>query len=470
MKALNHTLDRLQLAGIVLSAAALMLPTVPANAGDEHGHDEESGGEHGDEIVFPPDAFAAYGITIATATRAPISEVATVPARVEYNAEAMAHVGTPISGRAIEILVRLGDTVQQGDLLVVVESPEMGTAESDLLQQRSMREAAASALEVARVAYQRAEELRKTNSISVTELLARQTELMKAEGELKIAVASYVAAENHLKVLGITRSQREDLLASGNVTSRYELRAPISGKVVRRELTQGEFVGPDRGSLLVLANTDYMWVMADVPERLMQRVSIGTEGRIVFDALDEAAASGTVTYVSPEMNPRTRTAQFRLAVDTRTLPLAPAEHGSAPEGSRDDHADGGGDEHGHEPAVEHDHGEEGHAAPPPAQSPMVLRPGMFAHVDIALQSSVGAEPDLAIAVPEAAVQTVEGRDCVFVPSDEPNTYKPAPVRLGRRIGSRVEVLSGLNEGDKFIASGSYMFKAEQGKSGAEHEH
>lgn len=462
MNSPTNTNLRQRIARGLCMATALTISSSLAIAQDDHGHDHGAEGEHTDEIVFPAESMAPYGMTIATATRGPLSEVATVPARVEYNAEAMAHVGTPISGRAIEILVRLGDTVQKGDLLVVVESPELGTAESDLLQQTSMREAAASAVEVARVAFQRAEELRKTNSISVSELLARQTELMKAEGDLKIAVASYIAAENHLKVLGITRTQRDDLLASGVVTSRYELRAPISGTVVRREVTPGEIVGPDRESLMVLANTEYMWVMADVPERLMQRISIGTEGHIVFDALEYASVAGTVTYIAPEVNPRTRTAQFRLVVDTRQFATVIAE---PPKGDEDSH-----DDHGHDHDDEHDHAPKEHASSTRSQVPMVLRPGMFSHVDLELISSVGATPDLGIAVPEVAVQSVEGRDCVFVPSDEPNTYKPQPVRLGRRMGSRVEVLSGLKEGDKYIASGSFMLKAEHGKSGAAHEH
>jgi multidrug efflux pump subunit AcrA (membrane-fusion protein) len=160
-----------------------LYPQRSLSAGDEHGHDHAEEGEHSDEIVMQPDAMTPYGITLATAIRAPLSEVATVPARVDYNAEAMAHIGTPIHGRATEILVRLGDVVRAGDLLVVVESPELGAAESDFLLQISMREVAASAVELAREAFQRADELRKTNSVSVSEFLARQSELKAAEGK-----------------------------------------------------------------------------------------------------------------------------------------------------------------------------------------------------------------------------------------------------------------------------------------------
>jgi cobalt-zinc-cadmium efflux system membrane fusion protein len=75
-------------------------------------------------------------------------------------------------------------------------------------------------------------------------------------------------------------------------------------------------------------------------------------------------------------------------------------------------------------------------------------------------------------VPEVALQTVEGKPCVFVPVEgEPNTYAPRPVAAGRGVGGMLPVESGLTEGEQVVVSGAFILKAELGKSGATgHEH
>jgi cobalt-zinc-cadmium efflux system membrane fusion protein len=100
----------------------------------------------------------------------------------------------------------------------------------------------------------------------------------------------------------------------------------------------------------------------------------------------------------------------------------------------------------------------------------LLRPGLFAQVELELSSIAGTAAEPVLAVPEDAVQTVEGREAVFIPADEPNTFTPVPLTLGRRVGHYYPVLSGLKEGDSYVAKGSFLLKAELGKEGAAHEH
>ena len=482
--------DRLRrIAGASLIAAMTMLSTDALRAEDGHdhaaeGHSGKGEGGHTDEVKISPEAMKLFGISLDKAVRRTLTETTVAPARVSYNAEAMAHVGSPVAGRAGELKVRLGDVVKKGDVLAVIESPDLGRAESELLQKRSLREAAESAVEVANLAFQRAEELRKTNSASVTDFLSRQGDLKKAEGELKVASAEYLAAENHLHILGITQGQIERLLASGEVTSRFELKAPIAGTVVQREVTPGEVVGPDRESLMVIADMSTLWVLADVPERVAHRVMSGSKGRMTLGVAEGAVFEGTVSYVAPELNPRTRTAQVRLVIDAAEAvsfrdtasSASPADHaGHAHEGE----AANGGDQaghrhdsqagHAHEDGHEHEH-EEPAVAPSPMKAGQLLRPGQFAQVELELSSIAGAATEQVIAVPEDAVQTVEGREAVFIPADEPNTFTPAPLTLGRRVGHYYPVLSGLKEGDSYVSKGSFLLKAEMGKEGAEHEH
>lgn len=313
--------DRLRgIAGASLIAAMTILSAnaLRAEDGDDHaaeGHSGEAGGGHTDEVKISPEARKLFGISLDKAVRRTLTETTVAPARVSYNAEAMAHVGSPVAGRAGELKVRLGDVVQKGDVLAVIESPDLGSAESELLQKRSLREAAESAVEVAKLAFQRAEELRKTNSVSVTDLLSRQGDLKKAEGELKVASAEYLAAENHLHILGITQGQIDRLLASGEVTSRFELKAPIAGTVVQRGVTPGEVVGPDRETLMVIADMKTLWVLADLPGRVAHRLAGDTPVRIRIDDAGDYEFVGVISYLSPELNPRTRTVSVRIVLD-----------------------------------------------------------------------------------------------------------------------------------------------------------
>ena len=91
-----------------------------------------------------------------------------------------------------------------------------------------------------------------------------------------------------------------------------------------------------------------------------------------------------------------------------------------------------------------------------------LKPGMFAQVEIEMTSD---KTEAVLAVPEAAVQTIEGETIVFVPVEgEPNTFTKRAVKVGRPIGRMVPVVSGLKEGEKYVVSGSFILKAELGKS------
>jgi cobalt-zinc-cadmium efflux system membrane fusion protein len=100
-----------------------------------------------------------------------------------------------------------------------------------------------------------------------------------------------------------------------------------------------------------------------------------------------------------------------------------------------------------------------------------LRPGMFAQAEIVEMGSDLLTPAAIVAVPEGAIQTVEGSPAVFVPvADEPNTYEKRAVTIGRAVGGMVALFSGLVEGELFVSAGTFILKAELGKGAAAHEH
>jgi cobalt-zinc-cadmium efflux system membrane fusion protein len=395
-------------------------PSTPATAaphekGHDHGEKEEA---HADEVTLTTAAIAQNGIKIAPAESRVLTASFLAPSRISFNAEATAHVGSVVSGRVIEIKVRVGDTVQKNDVLMAVESPELGQAQSEYLQKRTEAEIAESGVAPAKDAYTRAKQLfDESQGIAFSEVQKREVEQRAAAGNAASAKAALQAAENRLHLLGISQDAIKRLIDTGEINPRFDIHAPIAGQVIEREVTLGELVAPDKEKLLVISDTTSLWALAEVPEARLAEVGVGSKAEVQLAAMPGERIAGEVSLLSAEVDPTTRTARLRIVVDNA--------HGK-------------------------------------------LRPGMFARTLIQTGKSDAAA---AIAVPEEAVQTVEGKVSVFVPVEgEENTFAPREVVVGRAVNGFLPVLSGLKSGESVVISGSFILKAELGKSEAGHEH
>ena len=427
---------------ILLSAVLLAAPA--AWAADAHGHDEkpkaaagakdahddhadphaETGrddhdehGGHGDEVKLSEAAIKQNAVRVGPATKRGLAASFVAPARVAFNAEAMAHVGSAVAGRAIEIKVRQGDQVKKGDVLVVVESPELGRAQSEFLQRRTEAEVASAAVEPSKDAFERVKKLfDESQGIALSEVQKREVEYRAAVGSKATSQAAAEASENALHLLGFTQDDVEKLVKTREIEPKFAIRAPLDGQVVEREVTLGELVGPDKERLLVVADTTHFWLLADVAEGRLAQVGVGSPAEIQVVSMPGERIAGEVSFVSSEVDPTTRAARVRIVV---------------------------------------------------ANATGKLKPGMFARAML----SAAAPADATLAVPEEAVQTVEGKPSVFVPvPGEPNTFARKEVVVGRAVNGYVPIVSGLSEGDQLVVSGTFIMKAELGKGSAEHEH
>jgi cobalt-zinc-cadmium efflux system membrane fusion protein len=421
---MNSTILKIAFAAIALCGATL------TQAAENHDHDHtraagghadggHADGAHADEVKLTPEAIRRHHIRTAPVVKQPLAATFAAPARLAYNAEAMAHVGSLVKGRAAEVKAKLGDTVKKGDELLVVESPELGVAQSDYLQKATAVTVATAAVEPAEKAVERASKLYdKSQGVALAEVQKRESDLKAAQGSVQTAHAALDAAKNKLQLMGLDEQAIEALDKAKKISARYVVRAPIAGTFVQREVTLGELVSPEKEALLVIADLSSLWVVADVPEAKLDEVAIGSAATVRV-AANGGALGGKVSYIAPSLDAGTRTVQVRIVVPN-------------PKGS--------------------------------------LRPGAFARVDL----TAGMTSDAAVAVlavPEESVQTVEGKPSVFVPVEgEPDTFARRSVTVGRAIGGMLPVESGLKEGEQVVVSGTFILKAELGKAGAAHEH
>lgn len=402
--------------------------------GDGHAHDESDGHDHGsgpesegghvDEVTLAADMAERYGVKTEAAQLWVLRPTIHVPARVGFNTEAMAHVGSPLRGRVAEVKVRVGDSVKVGQELLIIESPDLGEAQAECLQRRVAAQTAGPAVDLSKVAWERAKGLQEqSQGISLTEVQRREAEYKASVAALRAAEAAATASANRLHLLGMTHEAIETLTTTGEVDPRFVIRAAIDGMVVQREVTLGELVSPDREYLMVLADTTRLWVLADVPESKVLDVHVGATAWVGVGSINgggPARFEGTVAFLSPLVDPTTRTATVRIDVPITEL---------------------------------------------------ALRPGMFAQAEIVAVDPASPEPAAIVAVPEDALQTVEGGPALFVPvADEPGTFQKRAVTIGKAVGGLVPIHAGLVEGETFVSAGSFILKAELGKGSAAHEH
>ena len=206
---------------------------------------------------------------------------------------------------------------------------------------------------------------------------------------------------------------RGDLLAvieSNESLHPFELRAPLAGTVIVKDVSPGEFVSTDR-ELYRIADLGTVWVDLDVYRRDFARLRVGQPARI--DAGDGSKPiDTTLAYLSPIGSANTQTLLARAVL------------------------------------------------PNPDRS---WRPGLFVTAEV----EVGASP-VPVAVTVDAVQRLRDWDVVFIAADD--VFEAQPVELGRRDAAYVEIVSGLEPEQRYVAAGSFVLKAEAGKSGATHDH
>ena len=380
-----------------------------AHSGATNGDKDKTGGGETTTVNLTTEAIKRYGVSLGRAKKQKLVSHVVAPAQVSFNTTAMAVVGCPVQGRVAELKVAVGDNVKKGDELLVVESPELGEAQSDYLQKRTAVAAAEAAVDPAKSAYDRAKSLYDSSQgIALTELQKRQVDLSAVKNAALTAKAALKAAESRLKLLGMNKEATGKLVESGEINPQYVVRAPLAGTITERLVTLGELVKPDREKLLVVADMTTLWAIADVPEARIAEIKSGAKTSV---AVGDQSFDGTVFKIGLTVDPSTRSVPVQIELKA-------------------------------DPA---------------------LKPGMFAQADIS--TSAGDEP--VVAVPRSAIQSVDGSTAVFLPVDgQPNTFARRMVSVGDPAGGMVPIISGLDAGEQIVTSGTFILKAELGKASA----
>ncbi len=233
--------------------------------------------------------------------------------------------------------------------------------------------------------------------------ISPEKDVLKAKQELEEAEADSNFARERFRLFGIDVSQFESSKGNGNHPL-IPVTSPVGGVVLEKAVTQGEMVNSEK-TLFTVADLSTLWVLIDVYEKDISRLRLGTGVKVSVTAFPDKTFRGKISYIGDVVDEKTRTEKARVTIDN---------------------------------------------------SSGLLKPGMFATV---LTEPIGGVAERLMAVPEEAAVIEGSKRYVFIQT-APDKFKRRDIEAGRTLGDRVEVRSGLKEGEKVAVKGSFMLKSE----------
>ena len=216
---------------------------------------------------------------------------------VAYNAFKTTPVITQVGGPVSRILVVPGQKVKVGQPMLDVSSPDYSQLLDAYLK-------AADSFRLAEKNYAREKDLYQHHAVA-------QRDLEQAESDRNQAQADLNAAEQGMKILGIKNPSE---LAKNSTSAQIPVLAPIGGEVVERLVSPGQVVQAGQTQAFTISDLSTVWVLANVYQADLALVRSGDDVAVETDAYP-GTFHGRISYVSPALDPNTRTLQARIVVE-----------------------------------------------------------------------------------------------------------------------------------------------------------
>ena len=323
-------------------------------------------------------------VQVVTVEPATLTRTLRLTGAVAYNAFTTTPVITQVGGPVSRVLVVPGQHVAKGQAMLDVSSPDYSQLLDSYLK-------AADAFRLADKFYARAQDLYQHHAIA-------QSELEQAESSRTQARADMNAAEQGMKILGIRDPAN---LAKSPSSAQVPVLAPITGEVVERLVSPGQVVQAGQTQAFTISDLSTVWVLANVYQSDLAYVRSGDNVVVQTDAYPQSF-HGRISYVSPALDPNTRTLQARIVVDN------PGEK---------------------------------------------LKKDMYCTVTVTAGTIANA-----ITVPDAAVlRDDNNQPFVYVAVGE-NQFGRRDIEMGQRQNGVTEVVKGIQAGERVVGDGSLFLQ------------
>jgi cobalt-zinc-cadmium efflux system membrane fusion protein len=342
-------------------------------------------------VRIPPEA--QRQLLVEEVRLQPIAGDLTLSGKVQYSEDRYAKVSSPLVGRVTDVVAKLGEKVTAGQVVVRIDSAEISSAYSDYVK-------ADSDLNFATRNYELAKELYETKALSKKDLVQAENDFLKFRAE-------YRRARERLLALRVPASELDKPRSQQTISSRFDLKAPLTGTVVERNVTVGQTVGNDAAQVLyTIADLNILQVVAEVYEKDLRSIKNGEPVNVTVEAYPDDTFAANVVYVGDVVDSNTRTIKVRCNV------------------KNPDHK---------------------------------LKPEMFARVSVKLGNELPA-----MVLPREAVIELGGQGFVYVQTAQ-DTYVRKAVVIGTIAGDTIQIREGLQPGDRVVVKGALLLKGEQEK-------
>jgi membrane fusion protein, heavy metal efflux system len=333
-------------------------------------------------------------IQVAIAGPGKIQNFCQVSGKVIIHPDHLAYVIPKVAGSVLDVKKNLGNLVEKDEILALLDSREIAEAKSKYLTALKKFDLSQTLLDK--------EKLLKGISSGQDYLNAK----MAADE----AYINLQLALQDLYALGFSKKEIDKIETQTSHDLRfYEVRSPIKGKVLERNLTLGESID---GSTIVfkIGNFEHVWVEISVPQNDIQYLKENLPIEIVADGGKQATIK--ISQFNPMISEETRCATAIAMMKNDSEKWSPGEY-----------------------------------------------------VTVNIQTE---ETNAAIVVPLTAIQMIKGQECIFVENGE--EFLPSYVKLGKKDRENVEIVSGITPGIVYAAHNTFCLKAEYEKEEAEHSH
>ena len=296
-----------------------------------------------------------------------------------------------VGGILRQVKVELGQRVSRGQTLAVVFSNELAETQSRYLNL------------LAELTEHQKHHRRTVQLVEIG--AASREELEQATTLMNSAESGVATLRQRLILLGLTSQRVNALLSPSQISSDVALPSPVSGTVISRTANPGEVIEANR-EIVRVADLSSVWVVGQLYEKDLALVRVGSGANITSAAYPGKVFRGNISYVDPQLDSATRTAQIRIEL---------------------------------------------------ANPGQILKIGMYVNVAF---STIGPTASTIPVIPTNAVQNINSRQVVFVTTVDVSVFEMRTVRLGPESKGLYPVLEGLTAGESIVTEGSFFMRAE----------
>lgn len=336
-------------------------------------------------VQLAPDSLGHIQVDEARGTETP--QALTATGKVQFAEDRLARILPPVSGQVQQLRVQVGDAVHAGEVLFMLNSRDVAAAFAE-------HTSAHRDLDLAQKTFAMTQDLFDHQAAS-------KLSLQQAENDVAKQTARLQQDEQVLRVLGVDMPESGDQPA---IAPRVPVRTPISGVVIERAVTDGQFVDTQAQPLLTIADLSTVWVLADVFERNLRDISLGQRAEVATTAYPDERFMARIAEIGSVVDPETHTVGVRFLVTN-------------PNGR--------------------------------------LKPGMFAAASLYLAPNGNT-----LTVPATAVFMEDGKSYSYVQTSD-RTFMRRQISATPDGGNRVRVIAGLHAGDRVVIDGVLLLRQEE---------